>query len=256
MFTRLAKALGPKGDYLAFCRSIRRVPFSVCVPIFGKVATIPEILNIHDNFAVGELRDALVEAELTNSRTPVVVDCGVNVGVTVRWWLHLNSACRVFGFDMMEESHELTRQRLGSANGSYTGTTVVLASTDGDPVTVYFSDPLDGMNRVDKPASGCRSQRALVTGRLDTLMAAHAPLRIDLLKIDIEGDAAKALAGARQTLAITQNVVVEAHSEEELGAAEFILVESGFRLRRFRSRNLWFQRFPNSRSAPNSPAVS
>jgi FkbM family methyltransferase len=242
MFTRLAKTLGPKGDYLAFCRSIRRVPFSVSVPIFGEVATIPEILNIHDNFAVGELRDALVEAEITRASAPIVVDCGVNVGVTVRWWLHLNSACRVFGFDMMAESHELTRKRLGPANGSYTGATVVLASTDGDPVTIHFSDPLDGMNRVGKPALGCRSQRVLATGRLDTLLAGHAPARIDLLKIDIEGDAAKALAGARHTLAVTRNVVVEAHSEDEVGAAELILVESGFRLRRFRSRNLWFQR--------------
>ncbi|MEY4940863.1 MAG: hypothetical protein RIQ93_2598, partial [Verrucomicrobiota bacterium] len=106
------------------------VPFSVCVPIFDEVGTIAEILNIHDNFAVGELRDALVEAELSTASTPIVVDCGVNVGVTVRWWLHLNAACRVFGFDMMEEAHEITRQRLGSATGSYTGTAVVLASTD------------------------------------------------------------------------------------------------------------------------------
>lgn len=241
MFTRLAKALGPKGDYLAFCRSIRRVPFPVSVPIFGEVGTIAEILNIHDNFAVGELRDPHIEAALRSAKNPVVVDCGVNVGVTVRWWLHLNPAGRVFGFDMMQEAHAITRQRLGPAANAYTGVTAVLAATDGEATTVYFTDPLEGTNQAGK-AIPAASQRMLTTGRLDTLLAPHSLDRIDLLKIDIEGDAAKALTGAPKTLAVTENVILESHSEEELGAAEVLLVESGFRLRRFRSRNLWFVR--------------
>lgn len=241
MFTRLAKALGPKGDYLAFCRSIRRVPFPVSVPIFGQVGTIPEILNIHDNFAVGELRDPHIETALKNTVNPVVVDCGVNVGVTVRWWLHLNASCRIFGFDMMEEAHAITRQRLGTAVTAYTGTTAVLAANDGEAVTVYFNDPLDGKNQTHRPIA-CARQRLLTTGRLDTLLAPHSLRRIDVLKIDIEGDAARAIGGAPKTLAATANVILEAHSEEELGEAEVLLVQSGFRLRRFRSRNLWFQR--------------
>lgn len=241
MFTRLAKALGPKGNYLAFCRSIRRVPFPVSVPIFGQVGTIPEVLNIHDNFAVGELRDPHIETALKNTVNPVVVDCGVNVGVTVRWWLHLNASCRIFGFDMMEEAHAITRQRLGTAATAYTGTTAVLAVNDGEAVTVYFNDPLDGKNQTHRPIAGAR-QRLLSTGRLDTLLAPHSLRRIDVLKIDIEGDAARAIGGAPKTLAATANVILEAHSEEELGEAEVLLVESGFRLRRFRSRNLWFQR--------------
>ena len=65
-------------------------------------------------------------------------------------------------------------------------------------------------------------------------------VNVDLIKMDIEGHAARALAGAAKTLAITKNVILEVHSEDELGEAVTILVNSGFRLRCFRHRNLWF----------------
>lgn len=242
MFTRLSKALGPKGNYLAFCRSIGRVPFPVSVRIFGRIATIPEILNIHDNFGEGELRDPQIEAILSGAARPVVVDCGVNVGITVRWWFHLNPACRVIGCDMMQEAHDVTRQRLAGRRADYTGFTAVLSSVDGEAVTIRYTDPLDGKNGIGRGPVGGAVERAIVTRRLDTLLAACALERIDVLKIDIEGYAAKALLGAPKALAITQNVILEIHCEQELGEAEAILVRGGFRLRRFRNRNLWFTR--------------
>jgi FkbM family methyltransferase len=240
MFTRMTKAVGPKGNYLGLCRSIGRVPFPISVPIFGKVATIPEILNIHDNFAVGELRDSYIEAVLSKAVSPVVVDCGVNVGVTVRWWFHLNPSCRVFGLDMMQEAHDLTNQRLKGKDAAYIGITAALSSRDGEEVTIYFNDPLEGMNCIGSK-NGATS-RTLITARIDSLLAPHSLSRIELLKIDIEGYAAKALAGAGRTLSFTQNVILETHSEDELGESEAILVASGFRLRHFRNRNLWFKR--------------
>jgi FkbM family methyltransferase len=241
MFTRMSKALGPKGDYLAFCRSIGMVPFPVSVPIFGKVATIPEILNLHDNFAVGELRDSHIETVLSKAANPVVVDCGVNVGITVRWWFHLNPSCRVFGLDMMKEAHDLTGERLRGSDAAYIGITAALSSLDGEEVTIHFTDPLEGTNRTGSIKHGAVS-RTLITARIDSLLAPHSLSRIELLKIDIEGCAAKALAGACRTLSGTQNVILEAHSEDELGESEAILVESGFRLRHFRNRNVWFKR--------------
>lgn len=242
MFTRLAKALGPKGHYLALCRTIGWVPFPVWVRIFGRVATIPEILNIHDNFADGELRDARIEAVLREAARPVVVDCGVNVGITVRWWFHLNPATRVFGFDMMPEAHALTQQRLAGRPADYVGITAALAATDGEEVTIRFKDPLDGKNRIGGSGEGGGTQRTLLTRRLDSLLDSYALDRIDVLKIDIEGHAAQALLGAAKALAVSQHVILEIHSEEELGEAERILVSAGFRLRRFRNRNLWFTR--------------
>lgn len=241
MFTRMSKVLGPKGNYLAFCRSMKMVPFPIFVPIFGTISTLSEILNIHDNFAAGELRDPYIEQILGKAVNPVVIDCGVNVGITVRWWYHLNHACKIFGLDMMQEAHDLTIQRLKGTKAAYTGITAALSSTDGEEVTIRFNDPLEGENSIDSIRYGAAS-RNLITARLDSVLAPHSLDRIEVLKIDIEGYAAKALAGASNTLSITQNVILEVHSEDELGESEVILVESGFRLRRFRNRNLWFRR--------------
>ncbi|MEI6703967.1 MAG: FkbM family methyltransferase [Deltaproteobacteria bacterium] len=240
MFTRMTKAVGPKGNYLSWCRSIGMIPFPIDVPIFGKVATMPEILNIHDNFAAGELRDSYIETILRNAVNPIVVDCGVNVGVTVRWWFHLNPSCRVFGLDMMQEAHDLTNQRLKDTDAAYVGITAALSAQDGEEVTIYFTDPLEGMNSITSRHGTINRQ--LITGRIDSLLEPHSLNRIELLKIDIEGYAAKALSGAPRTLSGTQNVILEVHSEDELGESEAILVASGFRLRHFRNRNLWFKR--------------
>lgn len=239
MSLKIFKSLGLKGSYLDLCRSIRKIPFPITVPIFGSVTTMAEILNIHDNYAVGELRNPHVEAELGRIANPVVVDCGINVGITVRWWLHLNPSCRVFGLDMFQEAHDFTRARLGETAPNYTGITAALSEVDGEKLTLCFNDPLDGTNRIDRLASGMQ-QRQVDTGRIDTLLAPHGLRHIDLLKMDIEGYAGKALRGATRTLSITQNVILEKHSDEELAESEEILVSQGFRLTYFQARNLWF----------------
>lgn len=240
MLTRLSKVLGLKGNYLALCRKIGTVPIPISVPIFGEISTIAEILNIHDNFATGELRDPHIEDVLRNTANPVVVDCGINIGVTVRWWLHLNPSCKVFGIDMMQEAHDFTRQRLAGNAGAYTGIAAALSSVEGEKVTIHFSDPLEGTNSIG--AQQGATSRTLVTACMDSLLAPHKLTHVEVLKMDIEGYGAKAFAGASKTLAITRNVVLEFHSEEELGESAEILVKAGFRLRRFRNRSVWFTR--------------
>lgn len=152
MLTRMSRLLGAKGLYLGLCRKIQRVPIPVSVPIFGVIGTLAEVVSIHDNFAVGELRDSYLETKLADAAVPVVVDCGVNAGITVRWWLHLNPSARIFGFDMMQEAHDLTRKRLGGKATGYTGITAPLSGVDGEEVTVYYDDPLDGENRIEGAA--------------------------------------------------------------------------------------------------------
>jgi FkbM family methyltransferase len=235
----MVKAVGPKGYYLGLCRSLRWMPFAIKVPIFGKVSTVSEILNIHDNFAVGELRDHFLESVLRRARSPVIVDCGINVGITVRWWLHLNRACQIFGLDMMQEAHDFTCQALPNDQASYHGITAAISAVDGEEVSINFDNPLEGTNALDSARTGAQSRRFL-TARVDTVLAPHHLTQIVLLKVDLEGHAAKALAGAGKTLSLTNNVILEAHSEAELGESEAILVNSGFRLRNFRNRNLWF----------------
>ena len=108
--SRLYKFIGYKAIYLNHCKRLKKNPIPVNIPIFGKIKTYQEISNLYDNFAMKELRDEVVENHLLLEKNPLVVDCGVNVGVTVRWWLNglSNNNLRVIGIDMIEESHKFT----------------------------------------------------------------------------------------------------------------------------------------------------
>jgi hypothetical protein len=98
---------------------------------------------------------------------------------------------------------------------------------------------LEGTQALDSAKTGAQTTKFL-TARVDTVLAPHHLTQIDLLKVDIEGHAAKVLAGAGKTFSITKNVILEIHSEAELGESEAILVNSGLRMRNFRNRKLWF----------------
>ncbi len=214
------------------------MPFSVNVPIFGNVSTLPEVLNLHDNFAAGELRDHHVERVIAAHERPVIVDCGVNVGITVRWWFHLNPKAKVVGIDMIAEAHAFTIQKLQSQD--YVPITAALSKKGGEDASVRFDDPLNGESSLARAAGSI--ERSVPTTTLDELLRPLRLSEVTLLKIDIEGAAVEAIQAASNTLAITRHIVFEHHSTEELGIVTRELVKAGFLLRRFKNRNLWFVR--------------
>ncbi|WP_395061146.1 FkbM family methyltransferase [Paraburkholderia silvatlantica] len=236
----LIKLLGTKAHCIKLFRTIRAVPFSVRLPVFGTISTVDEVLNIHDNFGKGELRNEEIENHLRETSRPVIVNCGVNIGITVRWWHHLNPAARIIGFDMMQEAHSFTLERVGSTADWYVPVTCALSANEGDQITISFDDPLFGENSV---STKHRSQtRTVLTGTLDARLRRYELENIDLLKIDIEGHGAEALKGAAETLSKTRYVLFETHNREEITGAADILHRVGLQLIGVKSRNLIYGR--------------
>jgi len=248
MKKQLKELIGPKGRLVSLFRTLRAVPFALELPVFGTVSTLDEVLNIHDNFGKGELRHPEIESHLRSTAAPVVVDCGVNIGVTIRWWHHLNNRTRIFGFDMMQEAHAFTQDRIGSAGSWYEPITCALSATEGDSLEISFDDPLLGENSVT--ATGHRQTRTVKTGTLDARLAPYGLADIDLLKIDIEGHGAEALKGGSRTLERTRYVLFETHSQREMSEASDLLHEAGFRLIAMRNRTLVYKH----ETASSSPA--
>ncbi len=218
-----------------------RVPFPVMVPPFGTIGTLAEVHSLHDNFVIGEIRDPHFEAALSVQPDPVIIDCGINVGITVRWWLHLNPATRVLGFDMMREAHEFTQARLGLMSKAYHPFSVALAAREGLPQTCRFEDPLCGGNRIGAEGVG-RQAREFRTTTLDVCLRTWPKTPVFLLKMDIEGSGHLAFAGGADVLSRTQHVVLEFHSPDELAESNALLTRHGFKLRSFKSRNVWYAR--------------
>jgi len=244
---RMTRLLGIAGLYLYICKHAKKISLPMTIPIFGTARTSHEIRNIFDNFGTGQLRNETVERYLSEKEAPCVIDCGVNVGVTVRWWFHLNGRARVFGIDMLEEAQEFTVEALrsiGAGNGRYRPITAALWSESGKNFTVGVSDPLYGdygFYRKDKE----ETERVVITKTLDAIAASETIGEVDLLKIDLEGAAADALSGAAELLKRTRYVVFEihdVHNREERALASGILSGSGFLLIETNGRQLWWRR--------------
>jgi len=241
----LIKVVGPAGYYLTLCKKLKINPMPVKVPVFGVLKTDHEVRNLCDNFAKGVLRDEKIEQYLREKKAPCIIDCGVNVGITIRWWLALNSEARVFGVDMLEETHRFTIDAIkagGLGEDRYKGITAALWSVCGKEFTIDVEDPLWGDNNLYQKA-GAKHSRTFVSRTLDEIFAKEAISEVDLLKIDLEGAGAEALKGATELLKKTKYVVFENHGEDESKEASGVLVQNGFLVRRVGERqHLWWEK--------------
>lgn len=234
--------LGWRGVYLATCVFLFRYqPFPVSLPGFGKIHSWAEAINFIDNFSLGELRSEEVENHLRASPGAWVVDVGINVGVSARWWLSLADHVQVIGIDMFQEALDFTTERIATLGARERWHPICGAVGESDRVVeLRFSDPLEGTSRLDS-ATGAKSRKIRVQP-LDPMLAPIAPVRIGLMKIDIEGAAGVALAGASETLARCDYVTVETHSDEETRRSSQALVAAGFQVFHVRGRTMWWQR--------------
>jgi FkbM family methyltransferase len=236
------RILGWRGLYLATCVFLFRYqPLPVTIPGFGKIHSWAEAINFIDNFSLGELRSQEVENHLRASTKACVVDLGVNVGVTCRWWLALADHVEVIGIDMFQEALDFTTGRIATNGARKRWHPLFGAVGDDDRVVeLRFSDPLEGTSRLDSVTGG--KLRKIRVQTLDALVAPVAPRRIGLLKIDIEGSAGRALVGARETLAKCDYVSVETHSDEETATSSQALITAGFCMFHCRGRTMWWRR--------------
>jgi FkbM family methyltransferase len=243
----MVELLGAAGLRLYICKHLHINCPPVTIPVFGRISTSHEIRNIFDNFGTGEIRNKAVEDYLSAQSAPCIVDCGVNVGVTVRWWLHLNARAKVYGIDMLQEAQDFTVEALKTikaGGGNYVPVTAALWSLDGREFKIGVSDPLYGDYGFYRPDKE-KTERTVVTRTLDSIAGSERIGATDLLKIDLEGAAADALQGASELIKRTRFIVFEIHeihNREERSRASKILTDGGFVLIEAAGRHLWWEK--------------
>lgn len=175
---------------------------------------------IHEGFMLGSLQRLIRPGE-------VVYDVGANIGLYSRLILQCFKASHVYAFEPMPANLLLLKQNLAAAECSNRATIVPNAVGDQDGGADFQVDDLtSNSGSLDAvkhgAASESRSQYGLPPAttrvevcRLDTLLEKGGIAKPDVIKIDIEGAEAMALAGARNLL-ITHRprLVVELHGVE------------------------------------------
>jgi FkbM family methyltransferase len=246
LMTRLDfwRKLGPKGlRYLLCLRNKALCPLPLSLPIFGLITTDEEMLNIRGNIYKGQLRDPFMEKWIRKAAEPVIVDCGINVGITVRWWFYLNPKSVVYGIDMMQEAHDFTVKALPEHfKKSYIPITVALDSETNRIFDVRYNEPLFGGNSLKAAEEKYLHNRNVCSSTLDDCLGSYHIENIDLLKVDIEGSEVPMFRGARQTLGKVKNILLEWHDPEERKGSITFLQSMGFALRKEYRRHIWFEK--------------
>jgi len=233
---------GLKGLFCFYFKKWAAYDLPVSLPIFGIISREEELLSIRDNILKGSLRDGETERYIRKAKEPLVIDCGVNIGVTARWWFYLNPQAVVYGIDMMQEANDFTINALADRfKARYVPITAVLSSGTGRLVELNYDDPLFGGNNAGA-ASGDSEKRQVRSMTLDDCLRNYRIDAIDLLKVDIEDSAALMFQGASQTLPKVKNIILEVHSERERSNAIRLLRENGFRARRSYKRHIWLDK--------------
>ncbi|TLD70904.1 FkbM family methyltransferase [Phragmitibacter flavus] len=202
-----------------------------------QIENLAEATNYLDNFIGHELRHLPVEQALSDGGN--VVELGVNIGITARWWLSLSPKIHTTGVDMMEEAIAYTTAKITALNQQdrWTGIVAAVGNERGE-LNVSFDDPLEGTNSIG--ATSGQQQRSVRMERLDDLCPDVQS--ITLLKVDIEGAGGIALEGAPRILSHTRWVVFEIHGDEETRRASAALIKAGFVLDHFFGRTMWWER--------------
>jgi FkbM family methyltransferase len=232
-----SKRFGWKGAYLVGCAFIfKRVPFAVKLHPFIEIKAWHEAVNYVDNFILDELRIPELEEHLKSSQGEVI-EVGVNIGITSRWWLTLNPDIRVIGIDMMQEALDFTKNRIAELGQAHRWQSVVGAVGDHTGTNVMkFNDPLEGTNSLNTEEGS--QERPIETNTLDTYLKRAKWQNPLLLKIDIEGHAAAALRGAAELLKQVHWVVIETHHRNELVESADLLTASAYHLFHIHGRTM------------------
>ena len=161
----------------------------------------------------------------TTRPTPVIFDCGTNIGTSVAYFRQTYPNARIIAFEADETICQTLQENL--RKNQISGVEVVKKAVWTDDKGIWF-----GSDQADSASIFSPTDRRLVSSvRLRDYLLRET--HIDMLKMDIEGAETGVLTDCRDALAHVQNLFVEFHAysghPQTLAQVVQVLEESGFR---------------------------
>ena len=161
----------------------------------------------------------------TTATTPVIFDCGTNIGTSVVYFRQQYPRARIVAFEADQRISGLLQENLrrNKIAGVEVITKAVWTNEDG----ILF-----GSDQADSASIFSQTDQVLVPSlRLRDRLLQET--QIDMLKMDIEGAETAVLTDCRDALAHVQNLFVEFHAyldhPQTLSDVMKVLEDSGFR---------------------------
>ena len=194
-------------------------------------STVGSALFYRGSFEAGEI--AIVAALLANTPMPLVLDIGANIGLhTVRWCRALPSA-RVFAAEPVPRNQLLLERNIVK-NGIGDRVQIVPAAFGADQGSTSIFESADGAysSAAQANAEPVLARHEVPRTSVDAFVAERAIARVDLIKIDVEGDEFSVLVGARATIERDAPSIFieisEAHSHERADERIAALLAAGY----------------------------
>lgn len=159
---------------------------------------------------------------------PLILDCGANVGLGVRYWKQLYPRARVTAYEPDPESFAALQENIRDLSGVNLRPAAVW--TENAPVR-FAAVGADGGHLAAVSPEPHTSQEVVVTA---LRLRDHLVEPVKLLKLDIEGAEVDVLLDCRDRLHLVRNLFVEYHSfsgqPQRLQAFFGVIEAAGFRV--------------------------
>jgi len=174
------------------------------ISLFGKKIFVPDCRSFLPQF-----RDIYVEENYkfnTNSESPVIIDCGANLGLSTIYFSNLFPASKIFSFEPDAEIFKLLSKNISVFNKN----NVELRNEAvwiNDSEIQMSNDGADGGSLV-------YSNKSSIVKAIRLKEFLNNFKKIDMLKIDIEGAETEVILDCKDSLNNVNNLFIEYHSHQ------------------------------------------
>lgn len=205
---------------------MRTQPFGVK----GSVEMDGSSFEFHDARSFYVTHDEILKQKIyqfkSNSKHPLIIDCGANMGVSVYYFSKAYPTARIIAFEPEEDIFPILERNVKSFK---LGNVALHKKAVWDSVTTleFFTDK--GMG--GSVTNVYKDQKPTIVHTV--VLADYLVEKVDFLKMDIEGAEYKVLKSCGSLLRNVENIFVEYHSfinqEQHLDDLLLLLKETGFR---------------------------
>lgn len=162
----------------------------------------------------------------TSKKSPVILDCGANIGMSVAFFKTHYPTSRIFAYEASPEIAAILKDNL-LKNNIQDNVEVIEKAVWSDNDGIEFGNMADDSSSIYQ-----KENKILIPSiRLKDVLDNHES--VDFLKIDIEGAETKVLNDCHDSLRKVQNIFVEFHSyigqPQTLSDVIKVLENNGFR---------------------------